>query len=70
MGNQTFERQIDLLINLMENLPKKMCDELDLRSAHKKTIHAKEIQAEINFHRKNIDEIHKMISVYPENNDE
>ncbi len=70
MSNHTLERQLDLLIRHLEELPKKICDEFESRSSLKREIQVKELQAEIDFHKKNIDEINKMISVYPEDDAE
>lgn len=36
MSKDTTEKQLDLIIYLLENLPRKMCDEMDVRAEVKR----------------------------------
>lgn len=38
MSNHTLEKQLDLVINLLETLPKRMCDEVEKRDGIKKEL--------------------------------
>ena len=53
MSNQTLERQLNLVINLLETLPKRMYDELEKRDGIKKESHIEKLKSEMDSFRKN-----------------
>lgn len=61
MSNQTIEKQLNLLINLLETLPNRMCNEMEKRDEFRKKSHIENLKSEMEFFRKNNKEINKSI---------
>jgi hypothetical protein len=60
MSNYILERKIDLMINLLETLPKRIADEMDLRESIKKATEVKRIQQDVEFHKIMIRELNEL----------
>ena len=58
MSNHTIEKQLELVINLLETLPKRMCDEMEKRHEIRK---AMQFESEIEFYANNHDELDKFL---------
>lgn len=58
MSNHHIEKQLNLVINLLETLPKRMCDEMEKRHEIRKAF---QIQAEIEFYAENHEEIDRFL---------
>lgn len=61
MSNHTIERQLDLVINLLESLPDRMINAINADSNAKKALRVKELQNEMEFLHNNQKEINKMM---------
>jgi len=64
MSNQSLEKRFDILINLLETLPKRMCDELEKRHELNKAL---QVQSEIEFYSNNADEINEFMYGFKKN---
>ncbi len=64
MSNNLIERQLDLVINLLESLPNRMCDALDKRQELLKAMEMERVKADIEFYSNNRREINKMMFGY------
>ncbi len=60
MSNYTIERQLEIVINLLENMPSRICDEIEKREEIKKAIRMKELTLEMNCLREQNAQINKM----------
>lgn len=56
------QRQLDLVINLLETLPKRFCDEMEKRESIQKEKKCKKIQADLDFYAQNVNELNKFMS--------
>lgn len=61
MTNHQSEKKLDLIINLLETLPQRMCNEFEKREEIRKTIRLKELTAEMEFLREHNSQINKMM---------
>lgn len=61
MSSHTLEKQLNLVINLLETLPKRMCDEMEKRHEIRKEF---QIQSEIEFYANNHDELDKFLQEF------
>lgn len=64
MSNHRIECQLDLVINLLESLPDRMCEALDKRQELLKAMQVERVKADIEFYSNNRREINKMMFGY------
>lgn len=57
MTNHQCEKKLDLIINLLETLPQRMCNEIEKREEIKKTIALKELSLDMEARRASNSEI-------------
>lgn len=69
MSNHTLEKQLDLVISLLETLPERMCDEIERRHEAKKVLEKLRLEADIEFHYNNISTLNKAIYGYEKKED-
>lgn len=71
MSNHKLEKQLELVINLLETLPKMICDEMEKRNEIRKAF---QIESEIEFYANNHEELKKFFQGFSSekmgNNDE
>ncbi len=48
MTSHSIEKQLEIIINLLENIPSRICDELEKREEIKRSIRMKELTQEMN----------------------
>lgn len=58
MSNHHIEKQLELVINLLETLPKRMCDEMEKRHEIRKAFQR---ESEIEFYAENHEELDKFL---------
>lgn len=63
MSNEIVEELV-CIAKLLEQLPKRICDEMEQREALRKEMQIKDIQKQIEFYSTNINEINKMMYGY------
>lgn len=59
MSNHTLEKQLDLVISLLETLPERMCDEIEVRQEVKKALEVERIKLDIEFYQSNLATINR-----------
>ncbi len=59
MSNHHLEKQLELVINLLETLPIRMCDEMEKRHEIRKAF---QCESEIEFYAENHEELKKFMS--------
>lgn len=64
MTTHSLEKQLSLVINLLETLPKRLCDELERRHEISEKL---KIQSEVEFYSSNADEIREFIDGFKQN---
>lgn len=58
MSNHTLEKQLNLVINLLETLPKRICDEMEKRNEIRKEF---QMESEIEFYANNREELDQFL---------
>ena len=55
------EEKLDSIISLLETLPQRMCDEIEVRQDVKKALEVEKLKENIEIYKNNIEEIQKLI---------